>query len=653
MTDLGTLSPDGQYSNASDVSADGKIVVGGSDCTIGGQPAGCAFRWTEAGGMEYIGTLYAGWQSEARAMSADGSVIAGSSFDADQQRAFRWTDAGGFEDLGTLQPTWWSEAQGISGNGLIVVGNSFDPTDVDGNSSRAFRWTQGGGMVDLGTLAGGSNAVANGTNFDGSVVVGTSESANGDRAYRWTEAGGMVDLGVLPGDDSSYGSATNGDGTVVVGNSGRYVIINGDQEEYTHAIRWTASTGMQDLGILPGGDFSNARDVNADGTVVVGTSGTIGVEKFAFRWTQAGGMENLGTLTGAQSSEGRAVNADGTVVVGEAYFADGPERAFIWKGAIQDYSNLIGSFDNLANSTDTSLQQQIDWLAITSQGGCAVTADYNYCLSGRAGVGSWNASGGSDGYEQEANGLVNISLGVGMGPNTTIGLVAATGLAGGTEAAEQDDPAFAIGTYLMWSQSGDYLKGANLIVNAAASTADFTYKRGAGLTDVQVATESSSVQTLTASSQFAYGIEVRSNWIVTPLLGLSWSRSQRNGYTENGNLAFSAKYDDTAEEVVTGNIGIENSFHFDQQNTLKFGIGAEYDLFFDAAELRGTSDVPNLSSFTLDSTLDRNKLRGYANVSHVLTLDNDKALTTSGYIASPAYGSDLNLGATVALDMSF
>jgi probable HAF family extracellular repeat protein len=111
-------------------------------------------------------------------------------------------------------------------------------------------------------------------------------------------------LGFLPGGPFSRAQGVNADGTVVVGfGDAATGIVN-------EAFRWTQAGGMVGLGFLPGGNLSSAFGVNADGTVVVG----IGNE--AFRWTQAGGMAGLGFLPGGSGSEARAVNADGTVVVG-------------------------------------------------------------------------------------------------------------------------------------------------------------------------------------------------------------------------------------------------------------------------------------------------------------------------------------------------
>ncbi len=84
------------------------------------------------------------------------------------------------------------------------------------------------------------------------------------------------------------------------------------------------------LGVLPGGDMSEAYAVSADGQVVVGVSlDTSGSAATAFRWTAATGMVSLGTL-GGNRSYAHGVSADGSVVVGYSYDTANRFRAYRW-----------------------------------------------------------------------------------------------------------------------------------------------------------------------------------------------------------------------------------------------------------------------------------------------------------------------------------
>ena len=305
LTDLGTL-PGGGLSDAIGVSADGSVVVGTSASNGRG-----AF-WSASTGVVIINGM-----ATVRAVSADGTTMVG----IGGGTAMKWTAAGGGVSLGTLGGQV-AHAYAVSANGDVVVGESEYTLDgYIGENRRAFRWTAGGGMVSLGTLNGGAESRAYGVSADGSVVIGvTHDGPMGYYyAYRWTEAGGMVKIG---GPDS-YAFGISGNGSVVVGHA-----PDGAQDGAAHAFRWTAGEGMVSLGPLNGGGFSSAKATSADGRVIVGNAndGSAGNAQRGFRWSAASGMQSVehwlqanGVTVGSglATKTAMATNADGSVVVGQ------------------------------------------------------------------------------------------------------------------------------------------------------------------------------------------------------------------------------------------------------------------------------------------------------------------------------------------------
>jgi len=122
MQDLGVRRGRGGF--ASDVSADGSVVVG----TVGW----LAFRWTSTGGAQYLGTL-GGSESMAAGVSADGHVVVGSASNAaGQWHPFRWTVSRGIENLNLTYASLLTNgsrlgaAYAISHDGRYIVGQGYN-----------------------------------------------------------------------------------------------------------------------------------------------------------------------------------------------------------------------------------------------------------------------------------------------------------------------------------------------------------------------------------------------------------------------------------------------------------------------------------------------------------------------------------------------
>jgi probable HAF family extracellular repeat protein len=168
----------------------------------------------------------------------------------------------------------------------------------------------------LGQLPGGMGSYGYGVSGDGNTVVGQAYTAAGvERAFRWTASTGMQDLGDLGG-GGAVAYDTNADGSVVVGRS------SDDQGNYFHGFRWTAAGGMAGLPI------GEATDVSADGNAAVG---------FALLWTAANGVTSIG-------ASARGISPEGDVVVGDTS-ASGQRHAMRWTpaGGVQDLGTLSGS----------------------------------------------------------------------------------------------------------------------------------------------------------------------------------------------------------------------------------------------------------------------------------------------------------------------
>jgi hypothetical protein len=123
---------------------------------------------------------------------------------------------------------------------------------------------------------------------------------------------------------------------------------------------------MQNLGLLPNTERSDAFGASLNGTYVVGVSREVtpNPQRFAFLWSQASGMQDLNVLFRSLLRDGSvlkvayAISSDGRYIVGEGYnAARGRTEAFLldtrctahngdvdWNGCVDDADLLAVLF---------------------------------------------------------------------------------------------------------------------------------------------------------------------------------------------------------------------------------------------------------------------------------------------------------------------
>lgn len=287
--------PEGLIGNLGKVAADGTVY--GSMFGEG------VARWRPGEAAELLGGGVAGDPH----VSADGSILAAScSMPNPDDPALTLPTAclwgGGTTWLpigGTLLRS--SQLQGMSRAGTFLVGfGHYAAAPDELERHQPWVWSAARGQRVLPQLLeepSMPNAVAAAVSNDGSVVVGHIEQDWPDvylrHAVIW-DAAGVRRMRDVDGNPVGYATACNSDCTVVVG-SGHFSGGGSPQ-----AWRWTAQTGVQYLGAVPGSDPampSAAFAVSDDGSLIVGSYSFVHPEGFQevrpFVWTPHDGMVDV------------------------------------------------------------------------------------------------------------------------------------------------------------------------------------------------------------------------------------------------------------------------------------------------------------------------------------------------------------------------
>jgi probable HAF family extracellular repeat protein len=209
--------------------------------------------------------------------------------------------------------------------GVNDVGSVVGDCAVGPSNAHAFLYDSAG-FQDLGTLSGGANSTAYDINNSG-IVVGISNSQWGDRAFLRPPGGPKWDQGTVPGANWSAAYAVNIHGTTV-----------GDSAtgEPGGAMINFFERNMQPLGnTLPGYSNCGARGVTDESSVIgVCVNPGFGTAR-AFYATSANpstpgtwAMQDLGVLPGDDRSEATDISLQSGVIVGEG--EGSRRRAFVY-----------------------------------------------------------------------------------------------------------------------------------------------------------------------------------------------------------------------------------------------------------------------------------------------------------------------------------
>jgi uncharacterized membrane protein len=562
--------------DATAISGDGSTVVGHE---LINTETRRLFVWSQADGLTYVGTDAVSYTFDLQHVSDDGSAVAGTNRTVNPT-AFYWHKGDTtITNLGTLGGNQ-SNANALSGDGSTVVGWSYNVGQVP----QAFVWKRdGGGMVGIGVPDGQTETFATHVSFDGSVVGGdVYDNELGLRAFRWTAQTGLTDLGDLDGGQTSL-QAMNRDGSVLVGNS---IGASGG----ARAFRWANGA----IGNLQAPGFINsfALGVSDDGAVVIGNvsmpdpSGAVGPEgpvtlNRGFRWTNESGMitvdqwlrDNGVTLAQDITSDAKAVSADGETVFGELATRDGYYIAHVGETSgvvdVTDYVTSAAQTNSVAIGLQTSS-------ASTVMFGAQGSPMRNLLDVGRRSVWSTVDTGYDSGTKSEgALALGDFGFGYGVMDGVTVRLQ------GGVTYTDQDlydgGDFQARSWYVAPEVTANLLGDLYLTVGGLYGRGELDINRGyLNGSALDYSTGETDTETLAG--------KMRIDWLnavtlgdaaFTPYLALSRTLAKTDAYVETGG-SFPASHDAVSEHATIARLGVDGVYRLNDTVTLLARAEAAY-----------------------------------------------------------------------------
>ncbi|MBK7404279.1 MAG: hypothetical protein IPJ41_06500 [Phycisphaerales bacterium] len=347
-------SPTLRYFVPYSLTPDGAVLVG----VVGvGDYESEAVMWTAQDGFTLLGDFDGGnIQSQAYAVSDDGSIITGAGWTGQHSRAFRWTSATGLAEV-PLPPQY---DQGADSFGYSITADGSTIAGMAGylfGSKTEFRATTQESVGEKSYTGFGISA-------DGAFMSGTGPSSGTSLAWRWRVGDPQLQsLDKLSGQTSSHAGPISRDGSTVIGD----VEISDGHGGYTQwGFRWTEASGTSRFTGFPG--FSavttSAWGVNGDGSIVVGSALSTDptARARAFMWDAQHGERDLNRVLAEDYGvdlgewvlvQAFAVSPDGAWIAGNAYHADVNDRTTIgWLAHLHQGCRADFNDDGETNTID-------------------------------------------------------------------------------------------------------------------------------------------------------------------------------------------------------------------------------------------------------------------------------------------------------------
>ena len=202
-----------------------------------------------------------------------------------------------------------------------------------------------------------------------------------------------------------------------------------------------------------------------------------------------------------------------------------------------------------------------------------------------------------------------------------------------------DAPTF--GGFVAWEENPD-LTGFSARIAGVYSQSGLTISRDAAIDDAEGGTGRADLVGYGASAEIAYGVAVSPSTLVQPYVGVRYTKTLREGYTEDreADVTKPIAYEDFGRSLATAVAGLRVAGAFTETVGYTARLGAEYDIARDVDVFAGTSLIDGLESFGISRSDNANRLRASGAVGLNVSLAKNQTLTAEVDVRQQAYSAN-------------
>ena len=308
--------------------------------------------------------------------------------------------------------------------------------------------------------------------------------------------------------------------------------------------------------------------------------------------------------------------------------------------------NTLSSLNRSAGLTVSALSQKTTETTNTMNYDCRDFSTKDMCVSFQARY---------TGFEGMHDGAGVLIAATRFDPHVRAGVfVDQSALKSNKSGVDESNQMPLFGAFVGFTQNTDYT-GFQSKVAVSGSTGKLTTTRDTSLAYTEAGSGKSTLASMAAGTQIGWGIGLGVQTTITPYLGLRYSNTQRDPYTETVTAAVTepVSYARFTQRQLTGTMGLNLAGAMTQTVGYHLGIGGEYDIKTYVKNFAGSSTITGLETFAFNPNPTVNRLRPAMDFGVTYSIDPNQKLVGNIALRGQAYTVEPSITSMAGYQISF